>query len=190
MVFALPAILVSILIIANSSYTNCSNSPQNLLDKFIAAERFKVNIVESGLKHLQAKNVDMMELTEKYRTDLNKFLLSYVDDLRKIKAESEILYEKHNYDSTLKQFKYKNDKDGNPDKIEITYSKEVKVNLNYSFVQVPTEIYRNDVKILNEVKWSKNLDELFKSNLVSNPTLQWQYIGKESGVMRTFPGAK
>ena len=171
-------------------YTSCNESPHDVLNEFIKADQFKVHLIESGLKHLQSKNVNMMALTEKYRSDLNGFLLSYVDDLRKIKSESETLYGKHNYDDTLKQFQYRNDKDGNPDRIEVTYSIDVKVNLNYSFVQVPTEIYRNDVKILNEVKWSRDLDELFKSNLASNPTLQWQYIGKESGVMRTFPGAK
>lgn len=134
--------------------------------------------------------VNTSALADTFRLNLKQFLLSYVDGLLEIKSNSESLYQNYEYNSNLEPFKYPNDKDCNPDSINIRFSRTLSINLNYSFVQVPTEIFRNDVKILNEVKWSQDLDVLFRDNFKNNPTLQWQYIGKESGAMRSFPGSK
>ena len=181
--------MLVILILAKTMQI-CNGESVSRIQEWKKTEQLKLDFIESRHKYLQTEDTDVMVLTQKFRSDLNGFLLSHVDNLREIKDVSEALYQAYEYDSTLRNFQYANDKDGNPDQIEVTYSKEIKVNLNYSFVQVPTEIYRNDIKVLNEAKWSQNLNALFRSNFKRNPTLQWQYIGKESGVMRTFPGSK
>lgn len=145
-------------------------------------------IFNHSLLFPQTINVD--RLTEEFTGGLRSFLTSYVGDLQDIRRIAQDSHSNYTYEPDITPFHYYNDKDGNPDSLEIIYSDQFSVNLNRSFVQVPTEIFRSSVQILNDIKWSTTLDEVFVSNYRRNPSLQWQYIGKETGVMRTFPGAK
>ena len=43
-------------------------------------------------------------------------------------------------------------------------------------------------EILNTIKWSEALDEVFRNNSKEDPGLKWQYFGSETGVLRSFPG--
>ena len=61
------------------------------------------------------------------------------------------------------------------------FSDQFKVSLNYSFVQVPTNTYKEKQSVLRQVEWSKNLDKGFKENYKSSKDLQYQYYGDTSG---------
>jgi len=157
------------------------------LEKVICFDQL---LIKSSTDLFVSQTVKVEQLTEKFTSGLRSFLTSYVGDLQKIRRNAQVSHRDYTYEQDIEPFHYYNDKDGNPDSLEIIYSDQFPVNLNRSFVQVPTEIFRSSVRILNDIKWSTTLDEIFASNYQRNPSLQWQYIGKESGVMRTFPGAK
>lgn len=41
--------------------------------------------------------------------------------------------------------------------------------------------------MISGIKWSENLDNIFKDNYQQDPTLSWQYFGSSTGFMRQFP---
>ncbi|GFT08022.1 hypothetical protein TNCV_2589451 [Trichonephila clavipes] len=61
------------------------------------------------------------------------------------------------------------------------------VNFNRSSVHVPTNVYDQDPKVLNAMKWSEYLTLIFINNLAVDPSLNWQYFGSSTGFLRTFP---
>jgi VWA N-terminal. len=44
--------------------------------------------------------------------------------------------------------------------------------------------------ILDVIKWSEALDDIFIQNYFSDPALSFQYFGSSLGVMRSYPGEK
>lgn len=49
-------------------------------------------------------------------------------------------------------------------------------------------MWRTAPEILNGIAWSNALDEVFRSNYESDPTLGWQYFSSSIGFFRIFPG--
>ena len=45
-----------------------------------------------------------------------------------------------------------------------------------------------DQNILNAVKWSEGIDEIFKKNMENDHEILWQYFGSQTGYMRFYPG--
>ena len=135
----------------------------------------------------QNKPEDVRQVFDKNVHDL---LVSYVDSLEKIKEESQKLQSAHKFSTDLRGYKYVYANDNNSVRIENVYSTDLAVNLNISFLQAPTEVYRNHIAILHDAKWSKPLNDIFLKNFEGNPTLQWQYLGTENGAFRSFPGSK
>jgi len=66
----------------------------------------------------------------------------------------------------------------------------IPVNLNYSIVHVPTNVYDLAEPILDVIKWSEALDDIFIQNYKSDPALSFQYFGSSLGVMRSYPAMK
>ena len=44
------------------------------------------------------------------------------------------------------------------------------------------------MEILNGLKWTEELDKVFKENEEKDPGILWQYFGSQTGFMRTWPG--
>jgi voltage-dependent calcium channel alpha-2/delta-4 len=42
--------------------------------------------------------------------------------------------------------------------------------------------------VLDVIKWSEALDDIFIQNYHSDPALSFQYFGSSLGVMRSYPG--
>ncbi|XP_070557409.1 voltage-dependent calcium channel subunit alpha-2/delta-2-like [Ptychodera flava] len=61
------------------------------------------------------------------------------------------------------------------------------VNMSASVVHIPTDIYTGDPRILNGIKWTSGLDEVYVDNYENDKELIWQYFGSSEGFMRTYP---
>ena len=42
--------------------------------------------------------------------------------------------------------------------------------------------------LFRDIKWTAEMDDVWKEILVDSPKLAWQYVGTEHGMMRTYPG--
>ncbi|EDO29938.1 predicted protein, partial [Nematostella vectensis] len=51
------------------------------------------------------------------------------------------------------------------------------VNMTYSTVHVPTDVYKGSKVILNSAKWTEGLDKYFRENMEKEPSLLWQLAG-------------
>lgn len=43
-------------------------------------------------------------------------------------------------------------------------------------------------KVIEPILWSLKLDETFRENYDTDPSLMWQYFASTSGFLRHFPG--
>lgn len=62
------------------------------------------------------------------------------------------------------------------------------VNTSHSSVYVPTNLYDYTPSILHDINWTQQLDEVFRKNHRTFPSLSWQYFGSNTGILRHFPG--
>ncbi|XP_037045895.1 voltage-dependent calcium channel subunit alpha-2/delta-3 isoform X3 [Bradysia coprophila] len=80
-----------------------------------------------------------------------------------------------------------------PLRIELKKNKrffDTPVNTSMSSVHVPTNVFDRDNDTLWAIQWSKNLDAIFLSNYMEDPTLSWQFFGSATGFMRQFPASQ
>ncbi|XP_072941852.1 voltage-dependent calcium channel subunit alpha-2/delta-3 isoform X14 [Epargyreus clarus] len=66
----------------------------------------------------------------------------------------------------------------------------IPVNINFSSVHVPTNVYAWAPEVIKGIHWSEGLDTHFLNNYQSDPTLSWQYFGSSTGFMRHYPAMK
>ncbi|VDQ09667.1 unnamed protein product [Trichobilharzia regenti] len=59
---------------------------------------------------------------------------------------------------------------------------------NFSVAHVPTNVYDLSNKLQRVGNWTTGLDEVFKLNAKSDPTLKWQYFGSSTGFFKYYPG--
>jgi len=130
------------------------------------------------------------DILKLYDTGILEFLAPLKKKLLAIRRESQELHAHHKY-QILNDFEYYNRADNSlPVKKNVTgYLPTTGVNINASFVQVPTDVYNRNISLLNEIKWSDGLDELFIRQLREEPAISWQYIGFITGASRTYPGS-
>ncbi|KAL1492838.1 hypothetical protein ABEB36_011020 [Hypothenemus hampei] len=62
------------------------------------------------------------------------------------------------------------------------------VNISFSTVLTPANIYDTDIEVAGAIQWSSHLDPLFVSNFEGDPTLSWQFFGSSTGFLRRYPG--
>ncbi|KAG7456189.1 hypothetical protein MATL_G00249120 [Megalops atlanticus] len=63
------------------------------------------------------------------------------------------------------------------------------VSYNHTAVHIPTDIYEGSTIILNELSWTKALEDVFKKNREEDPTLLWQVFGSATGLARYYPAS-
>ncbi|XP_023218085.1 voltage-dependent calcium channel subunit alpha-2/delta-4-like [Centruroides sculpturatus] len=61
------------------------------------------------------------------------------------------------------------------------------INLTYSSIHVPTNVYHKAPAIVDGIKWSDAITSTFKNNLAVDPFLSWQYFGSSTGFLRIYP---
>ncbi|XP_071960081.1 voltage-dependent calcium channel subunit alpha-2/delta-1-like isoform X3 [Antedon mediterranea] len=64
------------------------------------------------------------------------------------------------------------------------------VTFDMSAVQIPTDIYNEDPIILNAIKVTDGIDEIFINNREKDTDLLWQYVGSSTGFYRSYPGSR
>ncbi|XP_063823520.1 voltage-dependent calcium channel subunit alpha-2/delta-3 isoform X3 [Ostrinia nubilalis] len=67
---------------------------------------------------------------------------------------------------------------------------DIPVNINFSSVHIPTNVYAWAPEVIKGIHWSEGLDTHFINNYQSDPTLSWQYFGSSTGFMRHYPALK
>ncbi|KAK6622585.1 hypothetical protein RUM43_008427 [Polyplax serrata] len=79
-----------------------------------------------------------------------------------------------------------------PKTMKMAYSPHFQqvVSFDQSGVHIPLEIYDGYSQILNGLKWTTSLDEVFKENRRRDPHLKWQYFGSFFGFLRVYPAFK
>jgi hypothetical protein len=59
-----------------------------------------------------------------------------------------------------------------------------KINRNESTIQVPIQVYKQDIAINMTAYWTEALDEQFKTNYDQDNELFWQYFCSSNGLYR------
>ncbi|XP_038136465.1 voltage-dependent calcium channel subunit alpha-2/delta-4-like [Cyprinodon tularosa] len=148
-------------------------------------------------------DLDGSELLRDYSGDIEQMLGSKMKSVKRLaeSAEDADLY--HEFNSSL-QFDYYNsmfintlDEDGNSVELggefpleENEHFNKMPVNTQLSTIQVPTNVYNKDPKLLNAIYNSEAINDVFISNFQRDPTLTWQYFGSSLGFFRIYPGIK
>lgn len=70
---------------------------------------------------------------------------------------------------------------------EDTHFYNIAVNTTHSSVHVPTNVYDRSPRVVEALRWSEALDNVFVQNYKSDPALSWQYFGSDTGIMRHYP---
>jgi len=99
------------------------------------------------------------------------------------------------YDRYLSQYRDQNDEYWAPgySRMVLTANKHfsgIPVNISYSSVHVPTNVYDGEPKVINAIDWSRKLDDTFKDNYQRDPSLSWQFFGSSTGFLRQYPAMK
>ncbi|PIK45190.1 putative voltage-dependent calcium channel subunit alpha-2/delta-1-like [Apostichopus japonicus] len=64
------------------------------------------------------------------------------------------------------------------------------VNTSYSSIQIPTDIFEEDPVILNSIRATDSVDEVFVKNAQRDDKLIWQYFGSATGFYRSYPATE
>merc|ERR1719342_1098299 len=99
------------------------------------------------------------------------------------------------YDRYLSQYRDQSDDSYAPgySRMVLTANKHfsgIPVNISYSSVHVPTNVYDGEAKVINAIDWSRKLDDTFKDNYERDPSLSWQFFGSSTGFLRQYPAMK
>ncbi|XP_019696117.1 voltage-dependent calcium channel subunit alpha-2/delta-3 isoform X3 [Harpegnathos saltator] len=63
----------------------------------------------------------------------------------------------------------------------------IPVNTSYSSVHIPTNVFDQAPKVMEDIMRSEPLDDVFRQNYDSDPALSWQYFGSVTGMLRHYP---
>ena len=61
------------------------------------------------------------------------------------------------------------------------------VNKSFSAVHIPIDIYEGGIDILNDMQWSREMDDVFYNNSRIDRGVNWQYFASTSGWLRQWP---
>lgn len=63
----------------------------------------------------------------------------------------------------------------------------IPVNTSFSSVHIPTNVYDMSPAVIEDIKKTEILDNIFQQNYESDPALSWQYFGSVTGMLRQYP---
>ena len=161
---------------------------QQMTDKFnkLLQEhvRYKEIEVELGKINYEAAPINSQDLVDEFSQRVHNLFQEKVKVVDKLKVSIEQAKSNDTSKGYLEATDYHNmrsDTIGEEVVFVDEFSDQFKVSLNYSFVQVPTNTYKEKQSVLRQVEWSKHLDKGFKENYKASKDLQYQYYGDTSG---------
>ncbi|XP_017757436.1 PREDICTED: voltage-dependent calcium channel subunit alpha-2/delta-3 isoform X1 [Eufriesea mexicana] len=63
----------------------------------------------------------------------------------------------------------------------------IPVNTSFSSIHIPTNVYDMSPAVVEDIKKTEALDNIFRQNYESDPALSWQYFGSVTGMLRQYP---
>lgn len=67
---------------------------------------------------------------------------------------------------------------------------DVLINTEESAVHVPVHIYPAEQQVMNDIAWTDQLTQVFRTNFMRNPKLTNQFFASQTGFLRLFPAQK
>ncbi|XP_048589299.1 voltage-dependent calcium channel subunit alpha-2/delta-3 isoform X2 [Nematostella vectensis] len=135
-------------------------------------------------------------MAQAMKQHLEQVLRTKIQSVQTLSQMAEELNANYTYDSslTVDNFKFYDSKyleeADNFTLVEVPTFASIPVNMTYSTVHVPTDVYKGSKVILNSAKWTEGLDKYFRENMEKEPSLLWQLAGTSTGVYRAYPGYK
>ncbi|XP_067204324.1 voltage-dependent calcium channel subunit alpha-2/delta-3 isoform X2 [Linepithema humile] len=71
--------------------------------------------------------------------------------------------------------------------IQDSHFYNIPVNVSYSSVHIPTNVYDLSRDVVENIMKTEELDDVFRQNYESDPALSWQYFGSVTGMLRQYP---
>ncbi|XP_052779430.1 voltage-dependent calcium channel subunit alpha-2/delta-2-like isoform X2 [Mya arenaria] len=141
---------------------------------------------------LNFQDVDPVAIVDKMAVSLSSMLENKMKALKDSVEKAERAAKGHVWSNDITKEKCLKSKEIKPDDPRLVYNERFKQMIipNMSSVHIPVEIYDGDKEILNGLKWSAALDEVFYENYQNDPEILWQYFGSQSGFMRTLPASR
>ncbi|ESP00317.1 hypothetical protein LOTGIDRAFT_238600 [Lottia gigantea] len=142
--------------------------------------------------HVNFEPVDSRSIVSDMSLSLSHMLGKKMDALKRSVEIAEKAAGNHTWNQTLQKEDVEYFNANMPTDIPLAYNERFKqdVSFNLSSVHIPVEIYNGDIQILNGLRWSASLDEIFEKNYEEDEEILWQYFGSQSGFMRTFPASR
>lgn len=139
-------------------------------------------------------DIEVADVSKEFNKKLEILLKSFMTSVRNIKTKAENFHDEYVYNENIyvPQY-YHEESDTLPTQMEVLapkFSSKRTVNLNHSYIHTPVNVYNHHKDVLNDVAWSNQLDDIFKSNLETNANLLWQFYGSETGMHRLYPGTR
>ncbi|KAG8191045.1 hypothetical protein JTE90_029487 [Oedothorax gibbosus] len=135
------------------------------------------------------------KMLEEMRNEVRTMMSWKATAITKISLEAEKAVMKYAFDPDMK-IDYSSAKiprmpDGKP--MEFLPHKSygnTPINTNYSVVHVPTNVYDQSPDVLNAIKWSEELNNVFRNNINYDSSLIYQFFGSSTGFLRLYPAIK
>ncbi|XP_069084789.1 voltage-dependent calcium channel subunit alpha-2/delta-1 isoform X4 [Pleurodeles waltl] len=171
----------------------------------------------SGVKQLAdiyTKNKDLykvepnnaQQLVEIAARDIEKLLSNRSKALVRLAKEAERFQEMHQWQDTFQKGEIvyynakedlidpeKNESNSGSQRIKPVFQEDPVLRRQTSYqhaaVHIPTDIYEGSTIVLNELKWTGALDDVFQKNRDEDPSLLWQVFGSATGLARYYPAS-
>ena len=164
-------------------FYHCLSFNKDILPKWKTRLETKFANVKHCTNVFPVKTVD---LTLIFRQNLVHMLFSKMLELEKVRKRLQVAYIHRSYNPDFQFLDAR--KEINLTRVVSSFSNEIRVSWNQSFVYVPYNIFDRSEEILIAAEYTKKLDEVFIENRDQDETTTWQHFGSVTGIWRNFPG--
>ncbi|XP_071818242.1 voltage-dependent calcium channel subunit alpha-2/delta-1-like isoform X3 [Apostichopus japonicus] len=169
---------------------NISNHLIDLLDTSTHFQELKQNYETSSYTTEEINGGTLLEEVASAWEEMLELKMEAVKNIVENLEESSKHYE---YDPNIepKNVTFKNSKNFTDD-IVVEYNELFRslVNTSFSSIQIPTDIFEEDPDILNSIRATDSVDEVFIKNAQRDDKLIWQYFGSATGFYRSYPATE
>ena len=141
-------------------------------------------------KDVVFRKINGAEVNKNFTSSIEQLFSKKQNLLQNLKKNVSDLKNAYKYNPNISYFDYPSSRsmkkmfyDKNKSFVQIVkeFPTDVPINQTKSFVHIPTNIYNSTKIILNAVRWTENLDKVFKDNQKIDNTVILQYYCDTSG---------